>query len=77
MFMTDTVTLKNLTLVPGSSWVYKDSKLTPNQTISTESFLTRYADRPHTIKYSSTGNKRKWKSVTAYGYGLDCWWIVV
>ena len=68
--------------IPNSTGVYSPSQLRPVKEISYQEFLTRYADHPIGIwvcfdetPSSSTILERS-VLTTAYGIGLDCWYIV-
>lgn len=58
--------------------IYAPSRLRPAKHISESDFLAHYADhaRPVLVSFEADGvsNPRR---VTAYGRGLDCWYIVV
>ncbi|MBE7550463.1 MAG: hypothetical protein HS126_05235 [Anaerolineales bacterium] len=78
------VTLQPIVMrIPNSYGVYSPSKLEPQKKIYYEEFLSRYAEYPREIRVCldetptpSTLFQRS-KLITAYGFGLDCWYIVV
>jgi hypothetical protein len=78
-----TVILQPITMrIPNCHGVYSPSQLRPPKVVSYEEFLARYADRPIGIwvcfdetPAPATINERS-KLVTAYSFGLDCWYIV-
>lgn len=46
-------------------------------TITYQEFLTKYSDHSRLIKVSfAPDGKSNWQSVTSYGFGMDCRWIV-
>lgn len=55
---------------PGKQDVYSASKLRPQKEISCNEFLAKYADNARVINYNNS-------FITAYGYGLDCWYIII
>lgn len=68
--------------IPNSYGVYSPSKLEPLKKISYEEFLSHYADHPRKIRVCFD-EKPSWDTllerselVTAYGFGLDCWYIM-
>ncbi len=78
------VTLQPVAMViPNAHCVYSPSRIEPKKEISYDEFLTKYANHPRSIhvcfdeKPSSTTVFERSEIVTAYGIGLDCWYIVV
>ncbi len=78
------ITLQPLTMrIFNSQGIYFLSKLNPKKTVSYQEFLLRYADHPLKMrvcldeKPSFTTMLQKSEFVTAYGFGLDCYYIVV
>lgn len=70
--------LKPITMrVPNSSGIYAPSKIQASREISQQEFLNKFADYPRHILVSfeldGLSNPQR---VTAYGRGLDCWWIL-
>lgn len=69
--------------IPNSHNVYSPSQLKPQKVLSYEEFLACYADRPKEIRVcfdeipSLATIYEKSELVTAYGFGLDCWYIIV
>lgn len=69
--------------VPNRHGIYSPSKLEPKKEISYKIFLAQYADYPQKIRvcfdeaFSSEALLQKSEWVTAYGFGLDCWYMVV
>jgi len=63
--------------VPTSNFVYAISKLEKPQTLPMEKFLNRYADhsRQILVSFDEDGYSNP-VGVTAYGLGLDCWYII-
>lgn len=71
-----TVTLKPIAMiVPNKEGIYTSNKLEKPKVISQTEFLLKYSDHPKPIKVSEDG-KNNWQIITAYGYGLDCWYIL-
>jgi hypothetical protein len=72
------VTLQPITMViPTREAIYAPSRLKQPKVISDTEFLARYADHPRPILVSfEQDGKSNPQTVTAYGYGLDCWYIV-
>jgi hypothetical protein len=68
--------------VPNSHSVYSPSKLRSPEAVSYEEFLARYANHPRAIRIcfdetpSSTTIFERSELITAYGLGLDCWYII-
>ena len=57
--------------------VYAPSRLQKSKKISEQEFLKRYADYGRSVKVSfAADGVSDPQPVTAYGRGLDCWWIV-
>jgi hypothetical protein len=69
--------------IPNRHSVYSPSRLRPRKKVSYDEFLVRYANHPHGIRicFDETPSPatifERSELVTAYGYGLDCWYIVV
>ena len=75
---TKTVTLTPLAMVrPNSKGIYAPSRLRQPKTISYQEFLKRYADHPMqmSVSFELDGVSNP-QTVTGYGFGLDCWWMV-
>lgn len=68
--------------IPNSHGVYSPSKLRSKKAMSYEEFLARYANHPRAIRIcfdetpSSATIFERSESITAYGLGLDCWYII-
>lgn len=68
--------------IPNNFNVYFPSKLRPKKEISYEEFLSRYAQHPTGIYVCFLESPsvdemiQKSKYVTAYNFGLDCWYII-
>lgn len=68
--------------IPNSHNVYSPSKLRPQKGVSYEEFLARYANHPRGIRIcfdeilSPVTIFQRSALVTAYGFGLDCWYVV-
>jgi hypothetical protein len=78
------VTLQPLAMrIPNKYGIYAPSKLRPLKKISYEEFLSRYADYPRALRVcfheasSSQVLLEKSEWVTAYGFGLDCWYRII
>lgn len=72
------ITLQPIAMcIPTSQFIYAPSRLEPPRQMSYDCFLARYADYPREVlvSFEADGRSRPVR-VTAYGYGLDCWWIV-
>lgn len=83
MSFSDTVILQPVVMrIPNRHGIYSPSKFTPKKEISYEKFLSRYADHPRRIRIcfdeipSPDTLLQKSELVTAYGFGLDCWYII-
>lgn len=69
--------------IPNPHNVYSLSKLRLQKTVTYNEFLSHYANHPQGIRIcfddelNSTTIFEKSKMITAYGFGLDCWYIVV
>jgi hypothetical protein len=69
--------------VPNTHGIYSPSKLRPLKAVSYEEFLSCYAIHPRGIRIcldetaSPATIFQKSKLITAYGFGLDCWYIVI
>jgi hypothetical protein len=78
-----TMILQPITMsIPNSCGVYSPSKLRSKKEISCEEFLTQYAHYSREIRVCFVENitpetlLQKSEFVTAYGFGLNCWYIV-
>lgn len=57
--------------------IYAPSRLRKPMVISYEEFLKKYAEYAHSIQVSfEPDGKSNPQLVTAYGHGLDCWYII-
>jgi hypothetical protein len=79
----DVVILQPITMrFPNCHGVHSLSKLKTQKEVSYKEFLTRYADRPRKIRIcfdeipSPDTLLQQSEFITAYGYELDCWYIV-
>jgi hypothetical protein len=77
------VILQPITMkIPNKYGIYSPSKLSPQKEINYSEFLSKYADRPKKIRVcfdeapSPDTILQRSEFITAYGYGLDCWYIV-
>lgn len=74
------VTLHRVSMVvPTTDCIYAPSRIdTELKRLSECEFLERYADGAQCmlVSFEDDGFSNP-QRVTAYGYGLDCWWIVV
>jgi hypothetical protein len=78
------VILKPITMrIPNTYNVYSPSKLRSQKVVPYEEFLDQFANQPLGIRFciddppcASTIFERS-KLTTAYGFGLDCWYIIV
>lgn len=77
--MSQQVTLQPIAMVtPTKEGIYAPSRVSQSKTIDYEEFLEKYADHCKTIRVSfAADGKSNPETVTAYGFGLDCWYIVV
>lgn len=75
--MTD-VTLQPIAMVtPTKECIYAPSRIKQSKVIPYTEFLEKYADNFKLIKVSfEPDGKSNPQSITAYGFGLDCWYIV-
>lgn len=74
-----TITLQPIAMVtPTREGIYAPSRLKQPKTIDYQEFLKKYADysRPIPVSFAADGKSNP-QIVTAYGFGLDCWYIVV
>jgi len=78
------VVLQPVTMrIPNSHGVYSPSRLRTPKVVSYDEFLKRYANHPTGIRVcfdeilSPATILERSELVTAYGFGLDCWYIVV
>lgn len=69
--------------IPNRYNIYSASKLEPKKEISYEEFLSRYSDYPKNIRVcfeetaSVTALLQRSEWITAYGFGFDCWYVVM
>ena len=72
------ITLTPIAMItPSRRSIYAPSRLEQPRQISQADFLARYADNPRSILVSfAPDGASDPQRVTAYGCGLDCWWIV-
>lgn len=72
------ITLTRIAMVvPTAQGIYAPSRIDKPRQITEAEFMTRYADQPHIIQVSfEPDGKSNPQPITAYGFGLDCWWIV-
>ena len=72
-----TITLIGITMrVPTDKFIYSPSCSQKPKIISYERFLERYAGHPYKILVSfEPDGVSNPQPTTAYGYGLDAWWI--
>jgi hypothetical protein len=70
--------LRKLAMVrPNAECIYAPSRITKDRTIGEREFLMRYADYARVIYVSfERDGVSNPQPVTAYGRGLDCWYIV-
>lgn len=70
--------MKPITMVrPTRDFIYTPSRLRPSKEIEYSEFVERYADHPRNIKVSfDEDGISNPQPTTAYGFGLDAWWIV-
>lgn len=75
---TNTVTLQPLAMVtPTRKGIYAPSRIGKKRIITQVEFLIEFADNPRPLKVSfEPDGKSNPQIVTAYGNGLDCWYIV-
>ncbi len=73
-----TVTLQPIAMViPTKQGIYASSRIEQKKTIPYREFLTNFADNPRSILVSfATDGKSNPQLTTAYGKGLDCWYII-
>jgi hypothetical protein len=62
-------------LTPNSAFVYQPSRVSPVKEVSESEFLQCYADGAMALRVSMDG--KHVEIVTAYGGGLDCWYVIV
>jgi hypothetical protein len=72
------VILQPVTMLrPNAQFIYAPSKLRPVKRISEREFVTCYAGSAQAIQVSfEADGVSNPQPVTAYGRGLDCWYIV-
>jgi hypothetical protein len=69
--------------IPNRHSVYSPSRLRSRRKVSYDEFLARYANHPYAIRicFDETPSPatifERSELLTAYGCGLDCWYIVV
>jgi hypothetical protein len=70
-------------IIPNRYGVHSQNELKPQKLLTYEEFLSQYADHPRRIRIcldetvpSDTILQRS-DLVTAYGSGLDCWYVVL
>ena len=62
--------------VPSKDCIYTPSRWQRKKRISEQEFIEKYADYGRIIKVSfNRDGISNPQEVTAYGRGLDCWWI--
>lgn len=73
-----TVTLQPIAMrVPNRAGVYAPSRLLDTKKISENEFMSKFADNPRVIQVSFKDDGiSNPQCITAYGRGLDCWYIV-
>jgi hypothetical protein len=78
-----TVILQPITMrIPNCHGVYSPSQLRPPKVVSYREFLSRYANHPRRIQvcFDETPSPativERSDPITAYSFGLDCWYIV-
>jgi hypothetical protein len=69
--------------VPNKYGIYSPSKLRPKKEVSYREFLLRYADHARIVRVcfqeELTSEKKMFqhsKLITAYNFGLGCWYVV-
>jgi hypothetical protein len=68
--------------IPNRYSIYSPSRLKPKIAVSYEEFLSQYAKYPRGIHIcfdvipTPDAILQRTKLITAYGFGLDCWYIV-
>jgi hypothetical protein len=72
------ITLQPVTMrITTEEDIYAPSRIRQTKVISETEFLFNYADQPRPIRVSlEPDGVSKPVIVTAYGFGLDCWYIV-
>lgn len=75
--MTEMILIPVVMVRPSRECIYTPSRLSNPKEISKAAFLEKYADYPRSmlVSFEADGFSNP-KTVTAYGRGLDCWWIV-
>lgn len=62
---------------PTHDFIYAPNRLKQPRQIGYSEFVNHYADHPRSIKISfAPDGVSNPQTVTAYGFGLDAWWIV-
>lgn len=72
-------TLQPLAMIaPSTRAIYAPSRLQPTKTITAAEFLESYADHSRVILVSNAADGvSDPQRMTAYGFGWDCWYVVV
>lgn len=72
------VTLQPIAMVtPTAEDIYAPSRISKSKQISYVEFLAKYSDHPRPIMVSfAPDGKSNPQPTTAYGVGMDCWYIV-
>ena len=72
-----TVTLQHVAMVvPTAEFIYAPDGWPAKELDYTE-FLEKFADRPHVVQVSFADDGfSDPQPMTAYGFGLDCWYIL-
>lgn len=73
-----TVTLQPIAMiVPNIQGIYAPSRIQQKKTISQTEFMEKFADNPYAILVSLADDGiSNPQHLTAYGHGLDCWYLV-
>jgi len=76
--MAETITMQPIAMIrPTRECIYAPCRLSPVREISNAEFLEKFADRPHVIQVSfEPDGVSNPQPVTAYGFGLSCWYII-
>lgn len=74
-----TVTLQPLAMViPTREGIYAPSRIRPKKVVGLAEFMAKFADHPRPVLVSfAPDGKSHSRRITAYGFGLDCWYLVV
>ena len=68
--------------IPNEHCVYSPSRLDQIKAVTYQEFLAKYANHPRAIRVcfddypSSTSILENSELITAYGFGMDCWYII-